>query len=84
MMLFCYLSFILYMNLRIFTLHFKTNLGQFIHIYIIMYVCMYVYIYIYIYIYIYTYIYIYVTQSGNWCPSGDIGTSSKPIIKGYM
>ena len=26
----------------------------------------------------------YVTQRGNWCPSGDLGTSSKPIIKGYM
>ena len=26
----------------------------------------------------------YVTQRGNWCPSGDLGNSSKSIIKGYM
>ena len=24
------------------------------------------------------------TQRGSWCPSGDLGNSSKPIIKGYM
>ena len=24
------------------------------------------------------------TQRGNWCPSGDLGNSSKSIIKGYM
>ena len=24
------------------------------------------------------------TQRGIWCPSGDSGNSSKPIIKGYM
>ena len=24
------------------------------------------------------------TQRGNWYPSGEIGNSSKPIIKGYM
>ena len=26
----------------------------------------------------------FVTQRGSWCPSGDLGNSSKPIIKGYM
>ena len=25
-----------------------------------------------------------VTQRGNWYPSGELGNSSKPIIKGYM
>ena len=24
-----------------------------------------------------------VTQRGSWCPSGDLGNSSKSIIKGY-
>ena len=27
---------------------------------------------------------IYVTQRGNWCPSGELGNSSKAIVKGYM
>ena len=26
----------------------------------------------------------YVTQRGTWYPSGDLGNSSKSIIKGYM
>ena len=25
-----------------------------------------------------------VTQRGSWYPSGELGNSSKPIIKGYM
>ena len=25
-----------------------------------------------------------VTQRGSWCPSGDLGNSSKSIMKGYM
>ena len=24
------------------------------------------------------------TQRGSWCPSGQLGNSTKPIIKGYM
>ena len=24
------------------------------------------------------------TQRGSWCPSGDLGNSSKSIIEGYM
>ena len=31
-----------------------------------------------------TYIDTYVTQRGSWHPSGKLGNSSKPIIKGYM
>ena len=35
-------------------------------------------------IYICIYLYIYVTQRGIWYPSGELGNSSKAIIKGNM
>ena len=55
-----------------------------IYIYMYVYVYIYIYMYMYIYIYTYTYIYIYVTQRGIWYPSGELGNSSKAIIKGNM
>ena len=48
--------FILYVNLRIYTLHLKTNLGHTcLYIYIISYVCMYVCIYISLHTHIHMY-----------------------------
>ena len=59
---------------------------MYMYMYIYICICIYIYVYIYIYIYIYIYmnIYICVTQRGSWCPSGELGSSSKAIIKGYM
>ena len=74
MLSFCYLSFFFYMNLRIYTIHFKTNLGH---------TCFYIYIIMYVYIYIYIYIYTSLHTHTSIC-IGHVDTQSHAICYTFL